>query len=317
MRFFLCLAFIFSISVLIYPSTQSAGDSLIAYWKFDEGAGNIAHDETGINNGTVNEASWVPGISNSALHFYVVEDYVTVPDADDLTFSDGNFTIEAYFKLDNIHEEGSPANWIMLKNGEYGLMLDSDGYLKFYIASGHGIETTYKVSTKNYWNAHKWYHVTGVYENGETWKIYIDKILDSTGNQPYYTMTTSCSLDIGNFLGCSCPHDQFEGTIDEVRISNVALEPSEFLLFEPPNLAIAYWNFDEGSGNIAYDSSGNEFHGHIYSPVWTDGICGKAMQFNGINSYVNIPDSDALSNFGEMTLEAWIKPFSFRPDPIV
>jgi len=44
---------------------------------------------------------------------------------------------------------------------------------------------------------------------------------------------------------------------------------------------VAYWTFDEGSGDIVYDSSGNENNGTIHGAKWDAGKYGQALQFNG------------------------------------
>ena len=69
---------------------------------------------------------------------------------------------------------------------------------------------------------------------------------------------------------------------------------------------VAYWKFDEGSENIAYDSSGNGNHGTIYGATWTEGKIGGALYFGGYN-YVLVPNSPSLEITDELTLEAWIK----------
>ena len=68
---------------------------------------------------------------------------------------------------------------------------------------------------------------------------------------------------------------------------------------------VGYWKFDDGTGNITFDSSGNGNDGTLIDdPVWVDGKYGKALSLNGTN-YVEIADSESLEvqNF---TLEAWI-----------
>ena len=53
---------------------------------------------------------------------------------------------------------------------------------------------------------------------------------------------------------------------------------------------VGCWHFDEGQGNIAYDSSGNNLHGTIHGTVkWVDGYYGKALEFDGSSTYVEIP----------------------------
>ena len=68
-----------------------------AYWKFDEGAGNTAHDSVHDYDGTIYGATWTTGYSGYALDFDGVNDYVSFDDyakhylgfnrTDDLIFS--------------------------------------------------------------------------------------------------------------------------------------------------------------------------------------------------------------------------------------
>jgi hypothetical protein len=70
--------------------------------------------------------------------------------------------------------------------------------------------------------------------------------------------------------------------------------------------AAGIWLFDEGSGNTATDSSKNGNHGKIIVPEWTSGKFGKALQFNGDGTVVNIPDSKSLDLEDEVTIVAWV-----------
>ncbi len=80
--------------------------------------------------------------------------------------------------------------------------------------------------------------------------------------------------------------------------------------------AVGIWDFDEGSGTIANDTSGNNNNGTLTNgPVWrcastdkdyTPSGKGCSLEFDGINDNVNIPNSTALlSNSNIFTLEAW------------
>ena len=70
---------------------------------------------------------------------------------------------------------------------------------------------------------------------------------------------------------------------------------------------LLYLPFDEGSGEISKDLSGNDHNGQINLPEWVDGKFGKALKFGGENSgtFVTI-ESTPMLNVNEMTFTAWI-----------
>lgn len=78
---------------------------------------------------------------------------------------------------------------------------------------------------------------------------------------------------------------------------------------------VGYWKFDEGSGTIAHDSSGNGNDGTIHDATWVDGQSGKALHFNGVDSWIDIPSSPTLSGLSQITIEAWVKLDSFASRP--
>jgi hypothetical protein len=74
----------------------------------------------------------------------------------------------------------------------------------------------------------------------------------------------------------------------------------------PASAPIAHWAFDEGSGDIATDSTGDN-HGTIYNPEWAEGKINGALQFNGFTTYVDCGDSEVLGP-EQMTLALWLEP---------
>jgi len=74
---------------------------------------------------------------------------------------------------------------------------------------------------------------------------------------------------------------------------------------------IAYYNFDEGTGEILNDVSGNGNNGRIYGAQWTSGKYGGALKFNGLDNYVGT-SKHLMDNLEQYTLEGWINT-SFVP----
>jgi len=78
-------------------------------------------------------------------------------------------------------------------------------------------------------------------------------------------------------------------------------------LFISPLRPVGNWGFDEGSGNIVYDLSGNGNNGTLYNgPTWTTGKIGSALSFDGSNDYVVTNNFD-LSNTNKITVSMWLK----------
>ena len=71
---------------------------------------------------------------------------------------------------------------------------------------------------------------------------------------------------------------------------------------------IAYYPFDDGSAN---DNSGNGNNGVKYGPTPVAGKVGNALNFDGVNDYISIPNSASMRSIdgssAEYTIEFWIK----------
>jgi len=71
---------------------------------------------------------------------------------------------------------------------------------------------------------------------------------------------------------------------------------------------IALWTFDEGSGSTTKDLAGNGNAGTLSGTKWTsDSRSGFALEFDGINSLINIKKTASVDITKEVTLEAWVK----------
>ncbi len=71
---------------------------------------------------------------------------------------------------------------------------------------------------------------------------------------------------------------------------------------------VAQWHFDEGSGSVLADSSGNGNDGVVHGATWVEGKYGKALSFDGVDDYVNCGNDGSLKRSNtDFTIEVWIK----------
>ena len=105
---------------------------------------------------------------------------------------------------------------------------------------------------------------------------------------------------VGRFFVNNCSSQPFRAAL-----ATVFAKPA---LAGSPGLVAAY-AFDEGSGTTVTDASGNGNNGTIANATWsTSGKYGDALQFNGSDALVTIPDAASLHLSTGMTLEAWVNP---------
>jgi hypothetical protein len=108
------------------------------------------------------------------------------------------------------------------------------------------------------------------------------------------------------------PGVEYTLTVDNVLdLAGNAISPGSTATFElgagdPEAGLVAYWPFDEGSGTVAMDVSGNGHNGFLVNgPQWS----GQSMlSFDGANDHVDAGNFDVSG--GAITLAAWIKAVS-------
>jgi hypothetical protein len=67
---------------------------------------------------------------------------------------------------------------------------------------------------------------------------------------------------------------------------------------------VGRWSFDECD---ATDSSGYGNDGTIYGATCVDGMFDQALSFDGVDDYVQVPDSPVLDMAGVFTVEGWVQ----------
>jgi len=71
---------------------------------------------------------------------------------------------------------------------------------------------------------------------------------------------------------------------------------------------LGHWKLDDGSGTTAKDSSSKKNNGKLMGgPQWVTGKVGKALKFDGVDDYVDVPNSPSLNpTTGKATVCLWI-----------
>ena len=94
------------------------------------------------------------------------------------------------------------------------------------------------------------------------------------------------------------------GRLTIISLSMVVLMFAEFSSAEiDPKSIVGAWLFDEVSGKVAKDSSGNDYDGNLVGGAkWAKGKFGNAIELNGTDAWVTVPEIEALENF---TLVKW------------
>jgi LruC domain-containing protein len=97
------------------------------------------------------------------------------------------------------------------------------------------------------------------------------------------------------------------GTTVNVNLENKNQELKNSPQLIPSGGRIAYWRFNEKTGNTAFDSDGNS-NGTISGADWTTGIYKSALDFDGTGGNVEIPSNNILNISGEkMSISLWFK----------
>ena len=96
------------------------------------------------------------------------------------------------------------------------------------------------------------------------------------------------------------------GLVDSVIINpGQEIELGEVALGALDSGMIGYWPFDEASGEIAGDMSGNSLDGIVSGATWVKGRRGSALAFNGVDDSVLIPVTMQPSPAGAISF--WIR----------
>lgn len=199
------------------------------------------------------------------LTFDGADDYVTLGDPGHLNLG-GEITLEAWIKVDadgvtgirNIIAHGhdvNPAREVFLRvnDGEY--------QVGSWDGSEHMAEATIPDEDLG-----EWVHLAGVY-GSNVWRLYRNGVEVNADAE----VVGAVGVDADWAIGARGNGGErfFKGAVDEVRIWSVARSAGEIAatIFDrqlPPQAGLAgAWSFEEGFGDVAYDSSDNRSTGRL------------------------------------------------------
>jgi len=214
---------------------------------------------------------------NNALYFDGANNRIGITDAPSLNPSSA-LTLEAWINAEEwandiwagsiiSKEDGSPDEGYSLRcgaNGRVGFNMSIDG-------------TWNECNSPEILGLNTWYHIAGVYD-GSTMKLYLNGGLISTTNVSGSHSVSDGLLNIGENPTWNSRY--FTGIMDEFRIWEVARTEQEILDFMAVELVgdeaglAAYYNFNEGTGNMVADLTGNGNDGTLLNMEESDWVNG-------------------------------------------
>ncbi|MCK5459678.1 LamG domain-containing protein, partial [Candidatus Parcubacteria bacterium] len=311
-------------------------NGLVGHWNFEEGSGQTISDRSGNgNDGTLGANSSVGkddpvfaaghdsnGPEGTGMDFDGVDDYVDCGAVTNLTNTPT--TISAWIKLNSnttnqyIFVQQNSAN-----TGLNGVLLwqpGIDGTGRIGLTANISLATfPYRQSVNNTLLTGTNYHVLATWDGSNTAAnihIYVNGVEVSYADTSNGSGTATASTGKSIIGGRTYDNlRQIDGLIDDVRIYNRALSADEIRMLYNQKKPIFHAKMDEGSGQIAYDESFNDNDGTLGStsgsdandPTWTTGKFGSALDFDGVDDYVDAGSDSSLDLSGNMSLFAWAK----------
>jgi len=292
-------------------------------YKFDENTGTTVYDTgTSGNNGTLySTAGFRPGKFSSALYLdgntTGNDSHVQLPDGALNSLTQG--TISLWYKS---NLDSSASDWqafLTARDNAAGQFLElayqiSDNTVRWWgDACTTLLDASFTVTSPS-----GWHHIAVVVDSNG-YKMYLDGVLKTSG-------TNTCFFDdvVGTGsefyeIGCydagtapSCTGELYRGYIDNFRIYDYPLTPSQIAWEYNRGRPQGWWKFDENTGTTAYDSSGNSYNSQTFTgnTTWTTGKFNTALTFDGTDDIVRITEGAGV-DFGSTTdnysVSAWFK----------
>lgn len=287
------------------PESDSLSEGVSQY-ALDGGA----TDSWGANDGTVNGPVFVQGLQDRAGSFDGSDDGIDVPHSSDLSLT-GDWTVSGWVKPESSLSDASTAGIMAAKSEtgggrpNYSVYFATTGEIgtNYYATDGTWQDTKSQTS----WTADEWHHVAGVYdESAGTLSLYVNGVKESSIDVSAEPQTYSGDLNIGYRNGSG---NYLPGEIEDVRIYDTPLSQHEVKSLASEHVEALHqrrgvtreYPLDGDATDVVGGNNGT-LNG---DPQFVSGRSGQAIELDGTDDYVDIPNLGSLSSY---TISGWIKP---------
>lgn len=221
-----------------------------------------------ILTGVLNLSLKAQGFGN-ALQFDGIDDYVDMGNATTLDVGT-TVTYEAWIRPDTSLTGMIFNKWVAFAEDKQFIFSGNQVYFYLYNVF-NGVQLVSSPSVP----LHEYTHVAATYDGSiGVASIYINGVFDTSKSVGNGVSNSSGNLYYGYNPARNDFIAPFKGIIDEVRIWNIARTESEIQSTIYQTLTgnetglVGYWKFDEGTGTIATDETGNQNNGTISGATW-------------------------------------------------
>jgi hypothetical protein len=216
------------VSILLFAAATAPVRAAqpVARWTFESLEKTAIADAAGEHTGSVHgRPALAPGVEGTSLKLDGARDYISTPDAPDLSFTDATFSVAAWV---NVYALNRGQQMIVAKNvysadqREWGLMVDKDNRFRFYLRHG-GWQT---VGSQSVPEPGQWTHVTATVDAGYG-RLYVNGRLESEGRLGPRVPDTDAPLTIGGVNNGGRLMQMFKGAVDDIQLFDSVLQPEE------------------------------------------------------------------------------------------
>jgi len=324
------------------PTDLSSKSNLLAWWRMGDGDTypTITDNGSGGNDGTMTNMSSdnivydVPLFNTRSILFDGTDDYVTVADANNLSF--GNGTTDSPFSISfwtKIAPTSQLTNVFLGKdsgstNREYAIgMFGGSRKIRFFIKNQGG-NNQQSIDSTNTIADNTWYHIVVTYDGrggsnaADGMTIYIDGNAEVSTNvikQTYTAMNnTSADFTIGKY---NAAFSIIEADFDEVAVFNSKLSTSDVTSIYnsgvPNDISnlnpISWWRMGDGDTYPTLIDRGSGNNNGTMTNMTTTSIVddvplysNKSFTFDGTDDFIGV-GTTSLGITNSISVSAWVK----------